>query len=84
MWLTFENANFTSYLHKQATSRITASQLTQIPLASKPIYLENVHSKQNLYKSLSVAGNTFALEEQERGYCKSLCGLPFSAEITNR
>lgn len=84
MWLTFENADFTSRLHKQATSRITASQLTQIPLASKPICLENVHSKHNLYKDLGVAGSTFALEEQEKGYLKSLCGFPFSAEITNR
>lgn len=68
MWLTFENADFTSNLHKQTTSRLTASQLTQILLASKPICLENVHSKQNLYKSLGVAGSTCALEEQEKGY----------------
>lgn len=68
MWLTFEKADFTSHLHKQATSRTTASQLTQIPLASKLICLENVHSKQNLYKSPGFAGSTFALEEQEKGY----------------
>lgn len=68
MQLSFENPDFTRYLHKQATSRTTASQLTQIPRASKPTCLENVHSKHNLYKSLSFAGRTFVIEEQQRGY----------------
>lgn len=43
MQLGFENADFTRYLQKQAISRTTVSQLTQIPPAST--CFESVHSK---------------------------------------
>lgn len=84
MQLSFECPDFTYYLHKQATSRIAASQLSQIALFSKPSCLENMHSKHILYKRLSFAERTSAIEEQERGFQKSLLCFLFHTEITNR
>lgn len=67
--LSFENPDFTRYLHKPATSSTTASQLTQIPSASKPASLGNKHSKYNLYlKASALLEGLLLLEEQERGY----------------
>lgn len=84
MQLSFERPDFTYYLHKQATSRIIASQLTQIALVSKPTCLENMHSKHILYKRLSFAERMSAIEEQERGFQKSLLWFLFPTEVTNR
>ena len=81
MQLSLENPDFTRCLHKQATSSTSESQLTRISLASKPTCLENEHSKHNPYKSLGFAGGTFAIEEQERGYWKSLCCFLFPTKI---
>lgn len=81
MQLSFENPDFTRYLHKPAASSTTASQLTQISSASKPTSLENKHSKYNLYLKASALLEGLLLLRNKRETIENFSAAFFSPVV---